>query len=171
MIRACLQDMRVMKLVQKIDGLMYTVNIYRDGSNIYFDTYESTNSQVYMTSVKVSAVPDLLTPNTFAIAHGLNVEPPQTTKDMYKRLAKLLRFEKTTKQKGGRNQLICQRDYTMLSRTTRKIDDDLIRLKLIENYDLDLESTLNNNDKAIELLPFFIDRLRVSPSRALVAAG
>eukprot|EP01041_Mallomonas_annulata_P004421 gene4421-8802_t len=204
MIRACLQDMRVMKLVQKIDGLMYTVNIYRDGSNIYFDTYESTNSQVYMTSVKVSAVPDLLTPNTFAIAHGLNVEPPQTTKDMYKRLAKLLRFEKTTKQKGGRNRLICQRDYTMLSRTTRKIDghtvllscfeaalgeiyfmgyipefscritllvDDLIRLKLIENYDLDLESTLNNNDKAIELLPFFIDRLRVSPSRALVAAG
>lgn len=123
-LKGCLQDMRVLKLVQKIDDKMYNVNVYREEGTIYFDSYDPANSQMYSTTVEVSGVPNLLVPNTTASSTGFDKQhkdPPLTPKEMYLRLAKLLRFEKASKRYGARQVLLCRRDNTFLCGIKRKI--------------------------------------------------
>ena len=128
LIRSCLQDLRVLKIVQKIDNQMYNINVYRDVDSIYFDTYEPSSSQLYLVSVPVAQVPDLLTPNTISVANGVNKDPPQTATEMYTRLTKLLRFEKQTKQIGSRKELLCHRDYTLIKHSTEYINGHTVLL-------------------------------------------
>ncbi|CAM9224005.1 unnamed protein product, partial [Ectocarpus fasciculatus] len=123
-LKGCLQDMRVLKLVQKIDDKMYNVNVYREEGTIYFDTYDPSNSQMYSTSVAVADVPNLLVPNTTASSTGIEQvhrDPPATPKEMYLRLTKLLRFEKASKRYGSRQVLLCRRDNSFLCGIKRKI--------------------------------------------------
>jgi len=132
LIRSCLQDMRVLKLVQKIDGVMYNVNVYRDQDTIHFDAYDPSTSQIYSTSIAVSLVPDLLAPNSITVAKGLNKEPPQTSTEMYTLLSKLLRFEKASKQRGSRKSLCCHRDYSKMVSVTERINGHSVILTCSE---------------------------------------
>lgn len=123
-LKGCLQDMRVLKLVQKIDDKMYNINVYREEGTIYFDTYDPSNSQMYSATVAVADVPNLLVPNTTAMSTGSDQsykDPPSTPKEMYLRLTKLLRFEKASKRYGARQVLLCRRDNTFLCGIKRKI--------------------------------------------------
>lgn len=46
LVRATLQDMRVLKTALKIDGQIYHVTVYRDASRLYLDAYDPETSQV-----------------------------------------------------------------------------------------------------------------------------
>lgn len=121
-IRGALRDLRVSKNVQKIDNVLYNLSVYREDSMIYFDAYDPATSLVFLESVQVSDVPNLLRPNGHGIAKGVDVHPPVTPREMYVRLCKLLRFEKVSKYKNARQRLLCRREYTFMKNANCKID-------------------------------------------------
>ena len=51
LVRATLQDMRVLKTVFKIakGDEIYSVTVYRDKGMVYFDAYDPQTSRVYLT--------------------------------------------------------------------------------------------------------------------------
>lgn len=130
LVRTALQDMRVLKCVMKIDGTLFTVSVYRDCGNVYFEAYDPATSDIHMTCAALDDLPSLLIPNAFTTATSSNTDPPQTPQEMYSALCKLLRFEKgvTLKQR----KLICRREYTFLGNLTRKMNGHMVLLKSYE---------------------------------------
>ena len=52
-LRSSLQDVRVLKVIQKIDGAVYNLNVYREEGVIYFDAYDPVTSKVYISTLKI----------------------------------------------------------------------------------------------------------------------
>lgn len=132
-LKSILQDRRVSKLVTKLDnGGHYHVNVYRDEFNIYFEAYDPTTSETFMTKVSVGEVPSLLIPNANDRENNINTIPPQSPKEMYEQLLKLLRFDKESKKVEERKTLTCRRDSIFLMNATRKINGYFVLLKCYE---------------------------------------
>jgi hypothetical protein len=89
----------VLKTVVKIGGEILTVTTYREKDLIYFDAYDPNTSEVYMTTIRVDEICTLLIPNKHArsLSQSADILPPKTEKEVYVRLVKLLRFEKTSR--------------------------------------------------------------------------
>ena len=62
-LKAALQDVRVLKVVEKIDGIVHNLNVYREEGCIYFDAYDPGSSKMYMSSLSIEDTPGLLIPN------------------------------------------------------------------------------------------------------------
>lgn len=196
-LKGCLYEMRTVKTVRKIDNVMYSINCYREAGRIFFDAYDSNTSQSYVTSISVNEIPYLIIPQALSAEKKIEIAPPTTPKDMYMRLIKLLRFQKTMKLKGGRKELLCRRENVYLSCVTRRFSghlivirayeaalgelyfeaylsdfcakvsflvEDELRLKLLKNCDGKLEYHIIESDKAVDVLPYILDRLRITPS-------
>lgn len=209
-VRAALQDMRLMKTVMKVDGTMYNISVYREQERLYFDAYCPSTSKVYMTSVSMDEVPALLSPNGSSLKdQQLNststvlIDPPQSVEEMNLRLIKLLKFEKNVQKDGMKKFLYCKRNHTFLQRSLMKINGHRVlltsyeaslgelyftayiphssaclqvmmsldtRLKLLQNADIELEKSVFEQSDANLLLPYIIDRLRMSPSNGMLKA-
>ncbi len=89
----------MLKTVQKIGGDILTVTVYREKDLIYFDAYDPNTSKVFMTTIRVDSICTLLVPTKHArsLSQSTDILPPKTEKEMYVRLVKLLRFEKTSR--------------------------------------------------------------------------
>lgn len=204
LLRTALQDMRVLKCGMKIDGELYTVSVYRECGNVFFEVYDSSSSDIYMAVVSVDELPFLLIPNAHARESGINVDPPQTPQEMYLALSKLLRFE-VRGIKFKEKVLVCRRQYTFITNVTRKINGHMMMIKCFEaalselfftayipehcayitclvdanarlamqrNADTggSLESEHVLKEDARPLLPYMLDRLRISPSKPMYFA-
>jgi hypothetical protein len=131
---SALQDLRVLKTVAKIDGEMYNVTVHREKDLLYFDAYDPSSSKVYMTTVRSEDICSLLTPNKHArtLSPAVDILPPQSEKEMYSRLVKLLRFQKTSKNYETGQELTCQRAYTLLDTFTCRLSGHFVLLKCYE---------------------------------------
>lgn len=202
LIRTALQDLRVLKCVLKIDGSLYTVCVYRDCGNVYFEAYDSVSSDVYMTVVSVEDLPSLLIPNAYSTSLGVNLDPPQTPYEMYAALCKLLRFE-VKGIKFKEKVLVCRREFTFISNITRKLNGHTALIKCYEaalgelfftaylpEYSAHLRCLIDANSRlamqrnadttgslesehvlkedARPLLPYMLDRLKISPSKPML---
>lgn len=203
LIRTCLQDLRIMKSVCKIDDITYHVSVYRERDIIYFDVYDPKTSQVYMTSVRMDQVPGMLMPNAFITGAGTAQKVPTTEWELASQLVNLLLFDRAKGDKNARKQLLCRRDYTFLSNYSIKLQghrvfvkayeaalgelyfrayfpqfsahltlllDETMRLKLFQNCDKELEAAVVEVEDARVLLPYIVDRLRITPSRNIIEA-
>lgn len=197
-LKSVLFELRTLKTVRKIEGDMYSINVYRDSDRIFFDAYDANTSQSYMVCIKVTDIPQLLVPYSMAAINSTS-PPPKTPKEMYTRLCALLRFQKVSKQKNGKKEMLCKRENTFLEQSVKCIDghvaiiksyeaalgdlyleaylphysaqlnlliDDALRLKLLENCDPLLEYHIVETSKGTDLLPYVLDRLRITPRRA-----
>lgn len=132
-LKGCLQDLRVLKLVHKIEGKIYNVTVYREDKQIFFDCYDPMTSQIYSTIINITDVPQLLVPNSTMLSRNPEKkEPPSTTKEMYTRLVRLLRFEKATKLLNARRVLVCRRDNTFLMSFKAKINGHMVLVSAYE---------------------------------------
>eukprot|EP01034_Spumella_vulgaris_P022575 gene22575-28708_t len=131
LVRAALQDLRVLKNTSKIDGKLFTVSVYRETATIYLEAYDPATSSVYLTSVSIDDVPALLVPNGFGLETGI-VETPMSPHEMYMSMVKLLRFDRASKHKDAERILVCRRDNTFLCNVTRRINGHLVLLKCYE---------------------------------------
>lgn len=133
-LRAALQDMRVLKLVQKIDGHVYNLNVYREEGVVYFDAYDPVLSQVFMSTLKIEDVSEILIPNSTdrerGAREGVDLGMPADPPAMYMRLVKLLSFD--TKKQTGTRQLVCKRKFDHLQRITRKVSGHTVVLNVYE---------------------------------------
>ena len=134
-LKGVLFEMKVMKTVRRIDGVMYSINVYREAGRVFFDAYDSMTSQSYVTSLSIFDIPNLLVPNALTSDKDKqdpkNI-PPVNSKEMYKRLILLLRFQKATKLKAGRKELLCRRDNKFISHSTTKISGHPLFIKCFE---------------------------------------
>ena len=134
-LKGILYEMRVAKTVRKIDDRMYSINVYRDAGQIFFDAYDATTSQSFVTSISMHDIPSLLVPNALTedmSSQSANLAPPTTPKDMYMRLIRLLRFQKAIKLRNGRKELLCRRENKFISHLTTKICGHSIMMKCFE---------------------------------------
>ena len=133
-LRSSLQDVRVLKVIQKIDGAVYNLNVYREEGVIYFDAYDPITSKVYISTLKIEDVPNILIPNATdrekGAAAGIDLSVPEDATAMYSKLVKLLKFD--TKKQTGTRRLVCKRDYDHLVRLTRKISGHTVILNVYE---------------------------------------
>lgn len=202
MIRACLQDLRVLKTAMKIDKKTYNVSVYREEATIYFDAYDPVTSQLFMTTLVDVDAPQLMSPNALMKSKG-TFDPPTTSQELYTRLAKLLHIGKAMRTKDARRMLYLQRDFSFLRSLTGKLNGHFLQLKLYEaalgelhftayipeysawvqlnvdenerlrlyqNCDEELEHEVIEAEDAKLLMPFVLDRLRLTPSRNMIDA-
>ena len=99
-LRACLQEMRQLKILQQIDGEPFSVCVYREGHKIYFDAYSAIASTIYATSIHTDDVSGLLVPNYSERDAGCTIDAPTGPVDMYRKLARLLKFETFSNRKS-----------------------------------------------------------------------
>lgn len=193
-LRAVLQDVRVLKCVQKVGGIVHNLNVYREEGRVYFDAYDPVLSKIYATDISIEDVPGLVIPNATDRDRG-NFSTPTDPGALYEALVKLLMFDsKNIRTK----QLICKRGFDFLCRVQRKINgytvlvycyeaalgqlyieaillqysarlkfslDDTLRMKLLDNADPVLEPTVTELETdARKFLPYVLDRMRILPS-------
>lgn len=134
-LKGVLYEMRVAKTVRKIDDQMHTINVYREAGRVFFDAYDSSTSQSYMTAISLYEIPSLLVPNAFTsdmVRNSEEVAPPATVKEMYMRLIRLLKFQKVIKLKAGRKELLCRRENKFIQQKTIAISGHRVLLRCFE---------------------------------------
>lgn len=203
LVRSTLQDLRILKIVHKIEGKPYNITVFREEAHIFINAYDPDNSREYLCMVKIDDVPGMLMPNAFSINAGTAGYAPITQQELAMRLIKLLRFSQLMREKGVRKILICKREYQFLRNFSTKLDghrvlikcyeaalgelyftayiyeysanitfhlEEVVRLDLCDKCDMIEEKHIIEAEDARILLPFMMDRLRITPSLSCVQA-
>ena len=142
-VRAVLQDLKVLKTVIKVNREPITITVYRDMNSIFFEAYDPKSSEIWLTRVTADEIPSLLVPNghetTVLRSNALPQLPPATSAEMYERLVKLLKFEVSKVPSKfspsvlfPSKVLVCKRDFVFLQQLVRRINGYRVRLKCFE---------------------------------------
>ena len=135
LVRASLQDCKVMTSVTKIAGDVHNVTVYREGDLIYFEAYNPISSAVYLTRIRADEVCSLLMPSAYVgqtTSVRVRVLPPTSTSEIYTRLVKLLRLIVLTKNRLGEKELTCHREYSLMHSFTCQLSGHYVLLKCYE---------------------------------------
>ena len=131
-----LEDMRVHREALKIQGVLHTVNVYRDCHRVFFSAYDPDTSLYRSCSINVSAINLLLAPNSIESSEFGAKGAPSTTEELYHRLVELLTLEKHKIRNAGqsavRKQMVCRRRLTLLLRETRRVSGHLATVTVYE---------------------------------------
>ena len=202
LMHAILQDMRVCKTINRINGKIFNITAYRQEQVMYFDTYDTETSQLLMTYVRMDEVPHLIAPDASSLSAGTAPPTPTNEEELARSLIKLLRFQKINRDMNGRTLLVCQRDYSYLYTINMLMDGHRIvlkcyeaalgelhftgyipeysakvsfhveeqwRLKFLRYGDPILEHHCLEDPDGKKILPYVVDRLKLKPSRKVVA--
>jgi hypothetical protein len=134
LLKAALEDLRIIKTVSKIDKEPHMVSLYREGSHIFLEAYDSNSSQTYLAMVSVYDIPSMLVPNGTDKSVLQSASIPNTSMRMYEQLISLLKFQRI--KAAGTHELqkilICKRDYSFLQQFVCRIGGHLVLLKCYE---------------------------------------
>ena len=54
------KDLREYKAIRRVDGVLFNLTVFREGSTIYIDAYDAETSNAYMLTLAAEDIPSLL---------------------------------------------------------------------------------------------------------------